>query len=211
MHTFTWLSKFAETVKMKQRLLEVEKILRNIVQQNMDKDAFVIVEQRPAEEAFFTEHVIVVSADSDQEVHSHGPAELLRSPSSRAIAVVDRSADISQAAKEIVQARFRFRGKSLYAPDLVLVNDFALKEFCQAAVQYLTQDLSSVMDSSGVSNPQTRGVSQKGLHAENATTLVSGANGAIQLLKTRQVRLFERSRDSCTNHSQGEINPVEKS
>lgn len=175
---------------MEQRLLETEKVLRDLVQQNMDKDAFVIVEQRPTEDEFFTEQVIIISANSDQDIQSHGSAKLLISPPSTAIAVVDRSANISKAAKDIVQARFRFCGKSPYAPDLVLVNDFALKEFCQAAVQYLTQDLSSVVNPSGISKPRTRGVSQTELQAAGATTLVSGANGTIQLLRTRLVEFL---------------------
>jgi hypothetical protein len=172
-------------VKMQQRLLEVEKLLRSIVQQNMDKDAFVIVDQRPTEDKFYTEQIIIVAADQDRDFHSNGPSKLLKSPSSRAVAVVDRSADISKAAKDIVRARFRFSGKSPYAPDLVLVNEFALEQFCQAAVRCLTQDLSEWVNSNSTSKLQARGVSQEELLAAGATTLVTGASGSIQLLRTR--------------------------
>lgn len=61
---------------------------------------------------------------------------------SRVIAIVDRSADIQIAAKEIVRARAGFRGRSTYAPDLVLVNEFAMRSFVDTAVVALTQYLS---------------------------------------------------------------------
>lgn len=58
-----------------------------------------------------------------------------QSSSSNVVALVDRSADISAAAEMIVRARISPDGKSLYAPDTVPVNEFAIKEFCQAAMK----------------------------------------------------------------------------
>lgn len=52
------------------------------------------------------------------------------------VAVVDRMSDINQAAQALVHARFAYKGRSAYAPDLVLVNEFVMKDFLQAAVRY---------------------------------------------------------------------------
>lgn len=46
--------------------------------------------------------------------------------------MIDRTADVKLAARELVAARFAFGGSSPYAPDLVLVNEFVKQEFLQA-------------------------------------------------------------------------------
>ena len=63
---------------------------------------------------------------------------ILSSSGGRAIAVVDRTADIEAAAKSITTARFSFGGSSPYAPDLVLVNEFVKQEFFEACSRYAT-------------------------------------------------------------------------
>ena len=63
---------------------------------------------------------------------------ILSSSGGRAIAVVDRTADIEFAAKSITTARFSFGGTSPYAPDLVLVNEFVKQEFFEACSRYAT-------------------------------------------------------------------------
>jgi len=89
---------------MRQRLLKVEKLLRDIIHQNMDKDTFVIVDQKPPQHDFFSEQT-VIAAGEEQDHYQYKPSKLLKSPSSRAIAVVDRSANIPQAAKDMVSGR----------------------------------------------------------------------------------------------------------
>jgi len=55
---------------------------------------------------------------------------ILSSPNTAmTVAVVDRTANLEQAARSIVTARFSFDGKSPYAPDLVLVNEYVKKKF----------------------------------------------------------------------------------
>lgn len=56
----------------------------------------------------------------------------------RCVAIVDRSADVDEAARAITTARFGFGGSSPYAPDLVLVNEFVKKEFFEACSRYAT-------------------------------------------------------------------------
>lgn len=73
----------------------------------------------------------------DQNSNETWPrANALASPSrSRVFGIVDRTADIKLAAREIVAARFAFGGSSPYAPDLVLVNEFVKEDFLQAAIE----------------------------------------------------------------------------
>ncbi|KAL3422098.1 Aldehyde dehydrogenase family 3 member B1 [Phlyctema vagabunda] len=58
------------------------------------------------------------------------------SGSSRTVALIDRSADLDQAAKSIVAARLFSNGASPYAPYLVLVNDFVSEAFRQSCFKY---------------------------------------------------------------------------
>ncbi|KAK5657297.1 hypothetical protein OQA88_3359 [Cercophora sp. LCS_1] len=52
----------------------------------------------------------------------------------RTVAVVDRSADIENAARVLVKARFAMVG-GVYAPDLVVVNEFVKKRFLEACIK----------------------------------------------------------------------------
>jgi len=152
--------------------------------------------KNPPQHDFFSEQT-VIAAGEEQDHYQYKPSKLLKSPSSRAIAVVDRSANIPQAAKDIVRARFQFRGKSPYAPDLVLVNEFALKDFCQEAIRCLTQELSEVANFSSKSKIQAPTEIQKQLQSAGATTLVSGARGSVQLLRSKSVQSkLWKTRDS---------------
>ena len=45
------------------------------------------------------------------------------------MAIVDRTANIEDAAWAIVSARFSRAGTSSYAPDVVLINEFVIEEF----------------------------------------------------------------------------------
>lgn len=54
----------------------------------------------------------------------------------RVLAVVDRSADLASAARDLVAARFAFGGTSPYAPDIILVNEFAKREFLRHVLGY---------------------------------------------------------------------------
>lgn len=74
-----------------------------------------------------TIHVDQASYETDHKVRN------LSSPAfSRVFAVVDRTADVKLAARELVAARFAFGGSGPYAPDLVLVNEFVKQDFLQA-------------------------------------------------------------------------------
>ncbi|GKT85121.1 LOW QUALITY PROTEIN: aldehyde dehydrogenase [Colletotrichum tofieldiae] len=63
---------------------------------------------------------------------------LVSANAARAVAIVDRTADVEAAAKAITAARFGFGGQSPYAPDLVLVNEYVKKDFFEACSKHAT-------------------------------------------------------------------------
>ena len=58
-------------------------------------------------------------------------------PQTKVVAIVERDADIEVAARTLVAARTGLSGKSPYAPDLVLVNEWVKKAFLEAASRHL--------------------------------------------------------------------------
>ena len=109
---------------MENTLLAVEKIVRNIIQQKMDKDAFVVVDQKVNDSQLPEAQTIFCGADGSPAPKNFSRS--LQSSSSNVVAVVDRSADISAAAEAIVSARISFNGKSPYAPDVVRIPESAV-------------------------------------------------------------------------------------
>lgn len=49
--------------------------------------------------------------------------------------MVDRTADVQHAAEEVVASRLAFGGRSRYAVDIVLVNEFQAEEMTKAVIQ----------------------------------------------------------------------------
>lgn len=69
---------------------------------------------------------------SDDPANHTGPM----SPSTqRTVAIVDRSANVYEAATNVFEARFRFGGQSPYSPDIVLVNEFCIGAFLESAIE----------------------------------------------------------------------------
>ena len=71
-----------------------------------------------------------------------------RSPG-KVVAVVDRTANINDAAEALVTACFSFGGRSPYSPDLVLVNEFIKKSFLMALIQASVSFSASASKSQG--------------------------------------------------------------
>lgn len=63
-----------------------------------------------------------------------GSQQLISVPTTPVVALVERDAHIEQAARALVAARFGRGGKSPYAPDIILVNEWVKKRFLEAVV-----------------------------------------------------------------------------
>lgn len=113
-------------------MLNVDAILRNLLPKALDSDTFCILDS-PVE-SLSTASVMLVDQTSSEEVCA--TSQLPSNPLARAIAIVDRSADVEAAAKAIVTARCAFHATSPYSPDLVIVNDFVHQKFTEACLRH---------------------------------------------------------------------------
>lgn len=105
-----------------------------------DRDAFVIATSRVTNTAFLDKCLIV-----DQIVPQAAGLHALQHHQDRvAVAVVDRIADLSQAAGAIARSKVAFRGTSPFAVDVVLVNEWIRKDFIAELESKLRIELQKV-------------------------------------------------------------------
>ena len=105
-----------------------------------DRDAFVIATSRVTNAAFLDNCLIV-----DQMVPQETGLHALQHHQDRvAVAVVDRVADLSQAAGAIARSKIAFNGTSPFAVDVVLVNEWIRKDFIAELENQLRIELRKV-------------------------------------------------------------------
>ncbi|KAL1908370.1 hypothetical protein Sste5344_005898 [Sporothrix stenoceras] len=102
------------------------------------------------------------------------------------IGVVDRTADVEKAARDLVTARFSFGGRSPYAPDVVLVNEHVKTSFLNAAmrhsIRYLTEENVPL---SGRMRKTEKKTSAASTQVDGIQVITSGSNGEILFVKDR--------------------------
>ncbi|KAH6987358.1 Aldehyde/histidinol dehydrogenase [Ilyonectria sp. MPI-CAGE-AT-0026] len=122
-------------LELQESLLNLDATLRQILPKALDQNVFCITntisDPKILSSAILVDQTSVSSSDSLT-------TQLRSANQHRAIAIVDRTADLDAAAKAITAARFSFGGMSPYAPDLVLVNEYVKKDFFEACSRYAT-------------------------------------------------------------------------
>lgn len=105
----------------------------------------------------------------------------------RVVAVVDRTGNVTQAARELVAARFALGGRSPYSPDVVFVHEFAMKPFVEAVITHASKYLAG-------ENGEERSLARKSslLGAiqksdRSCRILVSGSNWGVVEVQDRWV------------------------
>ena len=175
--------------------MAVPALLRKILPQALDSDTFAVSEERP--DVTFLNKVKMVVQDNN----ASGPMSercLVSPTTARTVAVVDRTADLVQAAKSLVEARFTFGGHSPYAPDVVLVHEYSMKPFVEAMIQFSSKSLAD-------ENGRARHSGSRRLSPEpslldtaqkdaGSRVLVSGSNWGVVEVHDRYVAPFCYSR-----------------
>ncbi|CAG8131677.1 unnamed protein product [Penicillium olsonii] len=158
-------------------------VLRNILPKALDHDTFTIVAQRP--DASFLSKTLMVVQTGESYTGLVSPSNL------RAVAIVDRTADVVQAAESLVAARFALGGRSAYSPDLVLVHEFVMKPFVEAVITHASKYLAG-------ENGEARTLSRKSTLLDTiqkertARVLVSGSNWGVVEVQDRKSSLLRR-------------------
>ncbi|KAF4414651.1 aldehyde dehydrogenase [Fusarium acutatum] len=106
--------------------------LRSALSRALDQDAFMFIDA-PLDDPIVPGRTLRIS-QSSSEARPHAE-ELVSLDSAVCIAVVDRTADLKKAAQQLFTARFTHGGRSPYAPDIVLVNEFAMGDFVKEVLR----------------------------------------------------------------------------
>ena len=145
------------------------------LKQALDPDIFAVATSKAKFDAPENSFVYFDQSGSARRSHRN---DLLSPASSRVIAVVDRTADLEEAAKSLVMARFGFGGKSPYAPDIILVNEFCKQDFLKIATRHAFQFMTDREQSGGRRDIQDF-VSQLQKANDGTRIITSGANGVV--------------------------------
>ncbi|KAL2352244.1 aldehyde dehydrogenase PutA [Cryomyces antarcticus] len=185
-------------LELENTLREVPNLLGRLLKGALDGDTFAIASSR-VEDAHFLAGCVQVRQDGLKEPPRF--TQLASTPQARVVAVVDRTANLEEAAKALVTARFSFGGKSPYAPDCVLVNEFSKKDFLKAVTN---QSIAFLTEQNGSTNKGrvNRGLEGKALVDEvredgAARIVASGTNGAILDVERRESQLLRRKVSEC--------------
>ncbi|KAI1626437.1 aldehyde dehydrogenase PutA [Exophiala viscosa] len=169
-------------VELPPTLTQVSGVLRKILPSALDADIFGVSGTRPTKDFLSKCHVLEQSDDGTDNAQSE--------PQARVVAIVDRTADILEAAMVIGASRVSFNGRSVYAPDVVLVNEFVADNFLYHLVQTVTSPLSS--KSAPASQNQSKylpdGHARTLKELENndgVRVVVSSSSGSIMEVKDR--------------------------
>ncbi|PYH48926.1 uncharacterized protein BP01DRAFT_420657 [Aspergillus saccharolyticus JOP 1030-1] len=169
-------------------------LLKKILPPALDADTFAVSEERP--DGSFLDQVIIIDQNDGRGLVSR---QTISSPSTaRTIAVVDRTADVPAAAEALVAARFTFGGRSPYSPDVVLVQEFVMKEFMEAVLQRSSKYLGGQNGEArqAVVNPRRTSAGASLLDAAykdaGARVLVSGSEWGVVEVLDRKSPLLQR-------------------
>ncbi|EMC98757.1 hypothetical protein BAUCODRAFT_154494 [Baudoinia panamericana UAMH 10762] len=105
------------------------------VKEALDNKVFTVITSR-ADSTFLAECTVVDQTGQSSFAAGASRLEPLSSDvAEMVVGIVDRTADVSLAAKELMSTRLFFASKSRYATDIILVNEFVLDKFIQAATE----------------------------------------------------------------------------
>ncbi|CEJ62759.1 hypothetical protein PMG11_11250 [Penicillium brasilianum] len=119
-------------IEMQDSLARSPRVLRRCLQELQQyTDSVTTVSQRPGPE--FLRHCLLVEQAVEEKVSASSEClRVLPSIRRRTVAIVDRTADASVAAREIVASQLLFQSQGRYSVDQVFVNEYVLDDFYSA-------------------------------------------------------------------------------
>ena len=167
--------------------LSVNTIIEQILSASVNNGIVAVVSSKP-EDTETSECILISRETDDSSLRSHTWLKQIKSHPGRAIAIVDRTANVEEAAQSIVNASLAFRGRSPYSPHLVFVNEFVEEAFIRAATRHSQKFLNknSYLRNDGKNAHVDREL-KGGVKSKDIEVIQSGAPATILKLKSRYV------------------------
>lgn len=179
----------ANGIQIENTLLQAPKLVLDIISKALDHDIFLTTSTEVSEADLGHRYVSVL-----QNGPASSPAAYVRiesDPEARVVAVVERDADLKAAAKSLVAARFGLRGRSPYAPDVVLVNEWVREDFLGAVLQEVVVQSARVgqseRDTKSYNKARAGGFAERARAEARVNVLSSGTTGAVVYFEDRWV------------------------
>ncbi len=185
----------AHSLQLPRTLSKTTELVQNALLSTLDPDTFCVVDRR-IDLQDLPKTTIRIFGREEPDVQ---PSRTdLAPPSTRSIAIVDRTANTQEAASAILRARFSFGGQSPLAPDLVLVNEFRIKEFCQSIAELTSKYFAGQVEMNGsaghasADKARTARVSSHELDQAGAEVLITGSRGSVARIDDRKSKLLKK-------------------
>ncbi|QDS74300.1 hypothetical protein FKW77_003808 [Venturia effusa] len=178
-------------VHLENSLKDLPSLLQRTLLSSLDADIFAVANSKPTDTAFLASCIQVLQEGSKEETN---PLKVLSPPTASVLAIVDRTANLEEAAEALLIARFGFNGTSPYAPDVVLVNEFVKKAFLNAVIRK-SIDFMTGRHGNGVANEKSsnsrRTQTTEDLSSKKGVNVItSGSNGTIAEISDRNSEIF---------------------
>ena len=161
-------------------------ILRRCFAEALDRQAFRVVNSRPTDEILCHCYIIDQVGSTSS---THVTRTLLSEPAAWTAVMVDRTANLEFAAKEIIAAKSFGASQSPYAPNCILVNEFVEAEFTRLLLKHLPGTASSHTNGSAYTSNHNGGITQSKAieHAKASNVVLTTSSYKIIKVAQRQV------------------------
>ncbi|KAF1816421.1 hypothetical protein P152DRAFT_428480 [Eremomyces bilateralis CBS 781.70] len=177
----------------------VPTLLRTMLPPALDSDIFSIARTKVADPDVLSKctQVLQNGIDAVSTVF-----HLVSQPNGLVVAVVDRTADITQAAQALVMARFAYGSASPYAPGLVLVHETVKKQFLLETMKHSIRMLPEHSLASGkqrnqFSNGDPAGNLHSGQDKDGVRIIFPSSAAAIVEVENRDSSLAQKLSEQC--------------
>ena len=121
---------------------EIDTVLRSTLTDALDHNVFCTIDSVEKDlSKWDLESPFVLVVDQGECPKDLSGRHLISLVNATSLAVVDRTADVEEAARLITRARLSFGGSSSYGPDLVLVNEFVKDKFLDACSRFSDREV----------------------------------------------------------------------
>jgi acyl-CoA reductase-like NAD-dependent aldehyde dehydrogenase len=159
-------------------------ILRRCFAEALDRQAFRIVNSRLTDEILRHCYMIDQAGSTSS---THVSRTLLSEPAAWTAVMVDRTANLELAAKEIIAAKSFGASQSPYAPNCILVNEFVEAEFTRLLLKHLPGTASSHTNGSAYTSNHNDGITQS-----KATKYAKASNVVLTTSSYKIIKVAQR-------------------
>jgi len=168
-------------------MLATPSLVLPLIREALDDDTFEVSHTTATDADIGHRHQrILQNGTSDVPLAHHVVSEV----QNRAVTIIERDADVDTAAKSLVAARFGLKGKSPYAPDVILVNEWVKKDFLGAVSKHSVAFAAAAGGETRPTRSASSALVKEILKDGSGSVLSTSSSGAVVEVEDRYARSF---------------------